>query len=127
MKVATKLIALGAVAFGMSIAGHAAAEDPVDIDTAKRLIGDKLKDATRKAEANCQGLKEKNGKPATTGPVRMTLLVSHEGHTAPVDIYVGGGGATARCVAGYFTFTHPPYKGPDVRLDYGVQITTPKG
>lgn len=127
MNVATKLVALGAIAFGTSIAGHAAAEEPIDVDTAKTLIGNKLKEATKKAEATCVGLKEKNGQPSQTTAVRMTILVSHEGHTRPIDIYIGAGGATAKCVASFFTFSHPPYKGPDVKLDYGVQISTPKG
>lgn len=132
----TKMFALAAIALGATFASDAAADgeegqeeepapgEPVDIETAKRIIGEKLQKAQKGAEANCAGRKDEFGKMGSHGSIRMTVLISHLGYTRPINIS-SGKGATAKCVAQYFTFKHVPYKGPDVERDYGVMLKEP--
>jgi hypothetical protein len=130
----TKMFALAAIALGATVASDAAAdgeepEDPppggvVDIETAKKIIIDKLNKAQAAATINCVGRKDEFGRMGSHGSIRMTLLISHLGNTHPINISQGKG-ATAKCVAQYFTFKHPAYKGPDVQKDYGVTLREP--
>ena len=129
----TKMFALAAIVVGATVASDAAADGdedrpsgaPVDIETAKKIITGKLKTAQDLATANCPGRRDETGKLGSHGTIRLTILVSHLGHTAPIAITTGKG-ATAKCVAAYFTFSHPPYKGPDVEREYGVMLKEPK-
>jgi hypothetical protein len=121
-----KSFAFAALALGAFVASDAAAEEPVDVATVKPIIQAKIRSATKAAEANCPGRKDAYGKMGKHGGVRFKLHVSHEGHTAPAEILMGGG-ATLQCVVGYFTFTHPPYKGADYDFEYGVQLSPPPG
>jgi hypothetical protein len=128
----TKMFALGAIALGATVASDAAAEgddeppsgEPVDAETAKKIIIDKLNKAQVAAAQNCPGRKDEYGHMGTHGTISLTLLISHLGHTAPLRI-TSGKGATAKCVAQYFTFRHPPYKGPDIQRDYNVMLKEP--
>ncbi len=130
----TKMFALAAIAMGATVASDAAADgeepadpapgDVVDVATATKIITAKLAAAGKSAEANCAGRRDEHGKMGTHGSIRLMVLVSHLGGTHPIEI-ITGKGATAKCVAQYFTFKSPPYKGTDVSREYGVTLREP--